>query len=482
MKKLILGVSCSFGVGVGAFADEYYKTETIPTPKNKVMEIGSIALLPEKRVAVSTRRGEVWICEGAYDEDLSQVKWTKFAEGLHEPFGMFWRDGWLWLTQRPEVTKLRDTNGDWQADEFVTVAAPWGVNGDYHEFAFGSDPDREGNVWVALCLTGSSKAAPDAAFRGWGFRITPEGEAIPTVTGIRSPGGIGFNGEGDTFYCDNQGLWNGSSSLKHMRVGGFMGNPTGNVYLPQQTVLSDPGVPKSGSRVEKERKKLKDLVPPAVILPHGKIGQSPTGVISDETNGKFGPFAGQTLIGEQTHSQVQRVFLEKVNGVYQGAVWHFLEGYKSGIVPLRLSEDGTLFVGGTNRGWAALGGKRFTFERTRWTGKTPFEMHEMRLTKEGWELTFTEPVNAEIASNPESYKLSAWTYIYQKSYGSPEVDYATPKVVQAVVADDKLSVQLTVEGRVKGHVHELNAQALKSESGKDLWHPLSYYTINEWLP
>jgi hypothetical protein len=179
---------------------------------------------------------------------------------------------------------------------------------------------------------------------------------------------------------------------------------------------------------------------------------------------------------------VQRVFLEKVNGFYQGAVWHFLEGYQSGIVPLRLSDDGTLFVGGTNRGWAARGGKKFTFERTRWTGKTPFEMQEMRLTKEGWELAFTEPVNAEIASKPESYQLSAWTYIYQKSYGSPEVDQATPKVVSAVVAPDKLSVKITVEGRVKGHVHELDATALQSDSGTSLWHPVSYYTINEWVP
>lgn len=481
MKNGIL-VACALSFGGSVAADEYYQTDVIPTPEGEVMEIGSIALLPEQRVAVATRRGDVWICEGAYSDDLAQVKWTKFAEGLHEPFGMFWRDGWLWLTQRPEVTKIRDVNGDWQADEFVTVAAPWGVNGDYHEYAFGSTPDENGDVWVALCLTGSGRAAPESTFRGWGFRITPDGESHPVVTGIRSPGGIGFNAEGDTFYCDNQGLWNGSSSLKHMRVGGFMGNPVGNVYVPQQAVLSDPGTPLSGSRIETERQKLKDLVPPAVVFPHGLVGQSPTGVIPETTGGKFGPFAGQTLVGEQTHSQVQRVFLEKVNGVYQGAVWLFLEGYQSGIVPLRLADDGTLFVGGTNRGWAARGGKNFTFERTRWTGKTPFEMKEMRLTEEGWELTFTEPVDPEVASNPASYLMSAWTYIYQKSYGSPQVDQATPKVTAAVVAADKLSVKLTVEGRVKGHVHELDSTALRSAKGRALWHPKSYYTINEWVP
>lgn len=481
MEKTILGAISLIATG-SVWADEYYLTEPIPLPEGEVMELGSIALLPEKRVAVASRRGDVWICEGAYEEDLSAVKWTKFAEGIHEPLGMFWRDGWLYLTQRPEITKIRDTDGDWRADEFVTVAAPWGINGNYHEYTFGSDPDKEGTIWTAVCLTGSAGAAEDSPFRGWGFRTSLDGKSVPVVTGIRSPGGIGFNAEGDTFYCDNQGLWNGSSSLKHMRIGGFMGNPVGNTYIDLQTVLTDPGTPKDGSRIEVERKRLKDLVPPAVIFPHGLIGQSPTGVIPDLTEGKFGPFAGQTFVGEQTHAQVQRVFLEKVNGFYQGAVWHFTEGYRSGIVPLRLSDDGTLFVGGTNRGWAARGGKAFTFERTRWTGKVPFEIKEMRLTKEGWDLVFTQPVDPTTAADPASYQMAAWTYIYKSSYGSPQVDQAEPQIVKAQVSEDGLTVKLTVKDRVKGHVHELDSTALKSRAGKGLWHPKCYYTINEWVP
>ena len=283
-------------------AEEYYKTEVIPLPEGEVMELGSIALLPEKRVAVASRRGDVWICEGAYEEDLSEVKWTKFAEGMHEPFGMFWREGWLYLTQRSEITKICDINEDGRGDEFVTVDAPWGINGNYHEYAFGTDPDKDGHIWTALCLTGSVSAADDSPFRGWGFRTSLDGQSVPTVTGVRSPGGIGFNAQGDVFYCDNQGFWNGSSSLKHMREGGFMGSPAGNKYVKLQTVLKDPGTPKNKSRIETERKRLQNLVPPAVVFPHGLVGQSPTGVIPDLTAGKFGPFAGQTLVGEQTHS------------------------------------------------------------------------------------------------------------------------------------------------------------------------------------
>jgi hypothetical protein len=217
-----------------------------------------------------------------------------------------------------------------------------------------------------------------------------------------------------------------------------------------------------------------------VILPHGKIGQSPTGVIFDQTQGKFGPFAGQVFVGEQTHSQVQRVCLEMVNGLYQGAVFHFLDGFEAGIVPLRLSEDGTLFVGGTNRGWASRGSKPFTFERVRWNGNIPFEIHTISARPDGFELTFTQPVDLTSASNPASYSMEAWTYIYQSSYGSPEVDKSTPRINgAAVVSQDRTKVRLTVEGLVQGHVHQIDSKGVKSANGKALWHPTGYYTLNE---
>ncbi|MFM2297354.1 MAG: hypothetical protein RL117_1061, partial [Verrucomicrobiota bacterium] len=212
MKKTIATIFTMILAQASLSADEYYLREEIPLPAGEVMEIGSVALMPGQKVAVATRRGDIWICDGAYGADLSKVTWKKFAEGQHEPFGMFWKDGWLWMTQRPEVSRIKDADGDGVADTFETICDDWGINGDYHEYAFGTEPDKEGNIWVTLCLTGSGGAASD--WRGWCMRVTPEGKMIPTCSGIRSPGGMGFNAKGDVFYCDNQGLWNGSSSVK----------------------------------------------------------------------------------------------------------------------------------------------------------------------------------------------------------------------------------------------------------------------------
>ena len=127
-----------------AESDHYPITE-IPIPSDIVLEVGGIEILPDKKIAVSSRRGDIYIVEGAYTDDPEDDKWTPWAIGLHEVLGMSWKDGWLYATQRPEVTRMKDTDGDLRADIFESVSSAWGINGDYHEYAFGSRHDPEGN-------------------------------------------------------------------------------------------------------------------------------------------------------------------------------------------------------------------------------------------------------------------------------------------------------------------------------------------------
>ncbi len=84
----------------------------------------------------------------------------------------------------------------------------------------------------------------------------------------------------------------------------------------------------------------------------------------------------------------------------------------------------------------------------------------MRALPDGFELTFTQPIDKASAVDG-SFKMDAYTYIYQKAYGSPEVDPVKPKVTVASVAEDGKSLKLKVEPLTKGHVHELHADGLK---------------------
>ncbi|MEI8379325.1 MAG: hypothetical protein WCJ09_04295 [Planctomycetota bacterium] len=460
--------------------NDFYRLIPFDVPKEIMLEAGGIELLPDGKLAISTRRGEIWMVDKPFADPPKEVKWTRFAHGLHEVLGIAQRDGWLYATQRGEVSRLKDTNGDGKADQYETVNDDWQINGDYHEYAFGSKFDRDGNIWVVLCLTGSFSS--ECKYRGWCLRITPDGKSIATCSGIRSPGGIGMNALGEMFYTDNQGPWNGTCELKHLIPGKFVGHPGGFKWydLPEVKAVMGPKPtePVSGSRFMTEAAKIPEYEPPIIMFPYSKMGKSASGVACDTTGGKFGPFQNQMFVGDQSDSTVMRCFLEKIDGHYQGACFRFREGFGSGTLAMEMTADGSMFVGGTNRGWGSRGPKPGALERLVWTGKVPFEIHEMRAKPDGFELTFTQPVDPATAGDVKSYTMSSYTYIFQSAYGSPEVDQATPTITSAKVAADGKSVRLVVDGLKAGNIHELTAGGLKSAEGLPLLHKEAFYTLN----
>ena len=489
IRSFIYLALCTLSTVTASEPSDVYQIEYIPLPEGEVIEVSAIAELDDQRVAISTRRGEIWIGEGLYEDTIGKVTWTRFAYGLHEGFGLFQReDGDLIVTQRGEVTQLKDTNGDGKADRFLNLCNAWGNSKDYHEFAFSTKPDREGNIWMALCLTGSVNSA--VPFRGWAVRVTPEGELIPTTSGIRSPGGIGFDQAGTAFCTDNQGFWNGSSSLKPLLPDTFVGHPdTIQWYdhpLAKQQQLTKPDASlfpmAKGTFLDlyEKRKECPQLVPPAVVFPHAKLGQSPTGITTDLSGGKFGPFSRQLLVGEVSHSQVQRVMLEKVNGVYQGAVINLLSGLNFGVVPVEMNQEkGYLFLGGTNRGWGSRGKEPYGLARVKWTGQVPFEIQDMKAAPEGFRFRFTQPIDQESLENIAGIKLSAYTYHLGADYGSPEIKLSAPKVREVHIGEDKKTAYLKIDGLVPGHVHEFTFDELKSAEGSPLRQSSIYYTLNE---
>jgi hypothetical protein len=432
-------------------------------------------------LAVCTRRGEIWMIDSPLAESVPASAFHLYARGLHEPLSMSLRDGWLYVTQRPEVTRIKDLDGDLIADEFETVADGWGVSGDYHEYAFASKFDKEDNLWVVLCLTGSFSS--NVPYRGWCLRVNADGTVTPTSSGVRSPGGIGANAAGDIFYTDNQGPWNGTCGLKHLRPGKFMGHPGGFEWykLAETTLGKKPTEPLTNSRIMIEAAKIPELEPTAVMFPYGKMGQSASGVTCDTTGGKFGPFEGQLFVADQAQSTVMRVFLEQVQGHYQGACFPFRKGFASGNVGLEMSPEGSMFVGGTNRGWGSSGAEPFAIERMDWTGNVPFEIKEMRAKPDGFELVFTKPLNRESASTVDHYKLKTYTYLYRGDYGSPEVDPREPSIKSVKVSEDGLRVRLVVSELTVGHIHDLTLNNVESQEGEPVLHPNAYYTLN-YLP
>ncbi len=456
---------------------EYYRVVDVPIPRELALEAGSFCALPDGRLAIGTRRGEILLLSGAFDA-VPQPRVHCFANGLDEVFGLGYRDGAFYVTQQTEVTRIIDRDGDGRADRFDNLSDVWGFE-HYHEFAWGSPVAADGSVYVALGLSESYYYR--APFRGFAFQITPDGQSIPIASGIRSAGGVAPNEHGVMFYVESQGPWNGSCSLKHLRPGGFMGHPISfPAYdLPLAASLGKkPLEPTSQSRLRTECERIEQLVPYAVVFPYRKMGQSITAFRVDCTQGRFGPFAGQLFVGDYSLSLVMRATTELVDGVWQGACYPFREGLGNGILAVEFSPKGYLMTGGTNRGWPVRGNRQYGLERLEWTGRTPFDIERIVILPDGFLVSFTKPVDRATAAATANYRLSTYTHVYQEHYGSPEVDQTTPRIVRAAPAADGRSVHLVVDGVVAGHVHEFDLAGLRSQDGSDLLHGKAYYTVN----
>lgn len=460
--------------------DEYYRLITIPIPEGIVFEVGGLTTLPDGRLAATTRRGEVWIIENPDAQGATQPHFTRFAHGLHEPLGLAYHDGALYTAQRGELTRLLDTNGDGRADRYETVYR-WPLSGNYHEYSYGPVFAPNGNMIVTLNLAWVGYGASLAKWRGWALEITPDGKMTPIATGMRSPAGFGFNLEGDLFYAENQGDWVGSGGITHVEKGDFVGNPAGLRWTddPQSPLRLRPeDVPSTGEPKFDVARRVPHLKTPAVWFPHGVLGISTSDILVDSTGGRFGPFAGQLFVGDQGQSKIMRVYLEKVDGVYQGVVFPFREGLSSGVLRLTWGKDGSMFIGMTNRGWASTGRAPFGLQRLVWTGKVPFEAEKIEARPDGFEITFTLPVDRRTAGDPASYRVSGFTYRYHSAYGSPVINQQSHPVRAVVVSEDGRRARLVVDGLRLGYIHEIQMSGVRSENGQPLLHDVAYYTLN----
>ncbi|MDC0294807.1 hypothetical protein OAK98_05355, partial [Mariniblastus sp.] len=96
-----------------------------------------------------------------------------------------------------------------------------------------------------------------------------------------------------------------------------------------------------------------------------------------------------------------------------------------------------------------------------------------------------DPIKSDLKITDEQsqelrdYQLATFTHIYRQGYGSPEVDQTTPVATQAVVSEDRMTVDLKVDNRVQGHVHDFRLPRIRSNEGESLVHADAYYTLNE---
>lgn len=507
-KKLaILALSFSFTT---VFAQEtpkeedFFKINKVRVPEGPILEVGGLITLPNGDLALSTRRGEVFIVE---NPTTTKPYWRRFAYGLHEILGIAYKNGAIYVAQRGELTKLVDKDQDGKADVYETVYA-WPLSGHYHEYSFGPKLMPDGTFMVTANVAFGDeewwRAESRVPMRGWAMNITEDGKMSPYAAGFRSPAGIGEI-DGKFYYTENQGDWVGSGGLWKVNKGDFMGHPASLRWtnLPNSPVKlqsdffysqiderrtkNEQGrYIKPENRVNETFKTLFDMKKvfpelrlPSVWLPYGILGISSAEPVKIPEN-TFGPFAGQILVGDQGMSIISRIFMETVKGEEQGAAFLFRKGFRSGVLRLEWGTDGSLFVGETNRGWGSAGDANEGLERLVYNNKIPFEMKAVRAMPDGFEVEFTMPVDRKSAEDLASYNAESFIYKYHPVYGSPPVNTEKLKISGVKVSADGLKARIIVQNLRQYYIHTLTLDGIRSQDGfYSLIHPVAYYTLNQ---
>ncbi len=471
-----------------------YRVETIPTPRGIAPEVGAVAFTAEGELAASFRRGYIYLMNPATQ------RWRKFASGLQTPLGIWpGRKGELFVAQLPELTRVADTDGDGVADLYETVSDGWGMSGNYHEFLYGPVRDAAGNFYISLgsASNGANPRPPvrgeltrrgrvaetrrpglvnsvghysPVLYRGCVVKISPAGLLSLVACGFRQPNGLVLNADGELFATDNQGDWVGTSPLHHVTQGAFHGHPSSLNWDPAFEGR-DP-VEATVEELARRRKM------PAIQFPQNDLAGSVSQPLFDSTGGKFGPYAGQLFVAEWTYPRILRVDLEKVGGVWQGASFLFVDGsgLRTGNNRMAFSPQGnSLYVAQTSRIWGSGEG----LQRIVWTGKTPMDILTMRLTRTGFELAFTKPVDRRAGADPANWSFSHYYYLYHSQYGSPKTDVTPAPVTSATVSADGRRVSLALEGLVEGRVYELRPGRIRSAEGEPLATRIAAYTLNK---
>ncbi len=471
---------------------DYYKIVTIPSPSDIALEVSGINLQPNGDLVITTRFGEVWLIGDPYMEVSARPHFKKIASGLHTPLGIASKDGKFYVGQRSELTELSDTDGDDIIDQFRTFATI-AMSGNYCEYVHGPIVLPDGSFWLNLNLGDNGwltrehffgEMGHHAPWKGWAVRITPEGELVPIASGLRSPPGMGIGRDGTMYYTENQGGWVGTGFVTTVEEGDFFGHPSSlkSAGLDKSNIdLHPKDIPDEDSLMMHDAvKRIPQLKMPSVRMPHGVMGTSLSWVLEDTTSGAFGPFEGQLFVADQGQSKIMRVFMEEVGGEMQGAVFHFREGFQSGIIRSSWGKDGSMFVGMSDRGWNALGSEPDGLQRLVWTGQLPFEVQSIRAQPDGFELVFTSPVDAATAGSSQSYQISSFDYLYHMEYGSPLIDQEDASIEKIIVAQDGLKARLILKEPMRaGYIYQVRVDGIRSTEGQPILHPEAYYSLNQ---
>ncbi|MDP3073975.1 MAG: c-type cytochrome [Opitutaceae bacterium] len=393
-------------------AKRTYAVDTIPLPSDNPWKspprFGGFDFFADgKRLAASTWNGDVWIAEGI-DGDLAKVTWRRFASGLFQTLGLKIVDGIIYTQGRDQITRLRDLDGDGEADHYECFNNDVQITPGFHEFSFDLETDREGNFYFSKAMPvnqGGRGFAPWTPHNGAVLKVSADGSKLERVAwGLRAPGGLGVSPDGVITTGENEGSWVPACKITWTPPGKL----TFNGVVPGTWERGEWRGPLPGAPTDYDRPLC--WLPYAVDNSSGSQTWVPSGTAWDPRH------AGEMLHLSYGKSGVFRVLRDEVDGVVQGGVYRLPIEVSAAVMRARFHPvNGQLYVAGF-RGWQTNG--RDAIHRVRYTGVTTPVPTGLRAHANGLVVEFSAPLDPKVAADPARYSISKWNYVWGPQYGS----------------------------------------------------------------
>jgi type 1 glutamine amidotransferase len=407
-------------------------TLTVPyeNPWKALMFLSGVDFFASGDAAVSTIHGDVWTVSGI-DERLEKLSWRRYATGLYQALGLRVVKDQVYVLGRDRITRLKDADGDGEADGYESFAADLPTSARGHDYITCLEIDREGNFYFA-------------SWKGL-YRVSADGGRTELLaTGFRNPNGLSVGPGGEITVAPQEGEWTPASMICEARPGGHYGY----------------GGPMGG------------VDPPLCYLP--RLMDNSTGAQVWVTGDRWGPLSGRLLNLSFGRCTMQLVLRDAADGRAQGAVAPFFKlSFASGIMRGAFRpQDGQLYVAGA-RGWVSAAVRDGCLQRVRYAGgKVPLPV-AWRASRGGLSISFALPLDRAVAEDPDSYALERWNYRYSEKYGSEDYSVLRPDAVGHDAVDLK-SARLSADGRsilleIPGlaPVHQLRVRyALRDSDGE----------------
>ena len=434
----------------------------IDNPWRRDVRPGDIQFLSDGTGVLVTIDGDVWLVRGL-DQPGNVARWRRYTSGLHEPLTVAIRKDEIFAFDRNGIWRLRDTDGNGEADVHEMFSNAFAQTADMREFPNTIRAAPNGEFVIAK---GGQEATTIGKHNGSVLRISADGRSSTVLGyGFRQPNLSVNPRTGLVLASDQQGNYVPSTPLHVVRDRQFYGFLSDK--LPREVYPAP-------------------IAEPLTWIPHAANASALSQVWL--YGARMGPLNDALVHIGFSSPEIFRVLLHERTGRLQAAVVSVTRDFDIPTLNGSVNPaDGQLYLTGFQiLGWGTTVSRLTGLGRVRYTGAEFTGPREVVAMQSGILLRFDVELDPAAATDPDNFSMTSWHYKRTHNYGSPQfradgsngIDRLAPS--RTYVSSDRRAVFVAVP-QMSPVMQMRVAWSLKSSSGR-AFQDSAYFTPYELAP